>query len=120
MFVQSKSTSPSRKRINLVSYILLQQGDVRDTNLTVTWVEIDVGSQQLLHHHQPEQVYVVVTGKGRMRVGDDDREVATGNLIHIPPDVPHGIENIGDEILSYVSATTPAFDFKAFYDEGHV
>ncbi|NJL37099.1 MAG: cupin domain-containing protein [Leptolyngbyaceae cyanobacterium RM2_2_4] len=84
--------------------------------MTVTWVEVTVGAQQQPHQHEPEQVYVLITGKGQMRVGDEAKEVAAGDLIYIPPQALHSIENTGDEVLSYISATTPAFDFKAFYD----
>jgi quercetin dioxygenase-like cupin family protein len=44
--------------------------------------------------------------------------VAAGDFIYIPPDTLHGIENLSDEILTYVSAATPAVDWEAFYDTG--
>jgi quercetin dioxygenase-like cupin family protein len=53
-----------------------------------------------------------------MKVGGAEREVMEGDLIHIPPDIVHGIENPSDEVLTYVSAATPAVDWEAFYDAG--
>jgi mannose-6-phosphate isomerase-like protein (cupin superfamily) len=53
-----------------------------------------------------------------MTVGRDSCSVQQGDLIHIPPDTVHFIENTGDKPLAYVSASTPAYDFKALYDEG--
>jgi mannose-6-phosphate isomerase-like protein (cupin superfamily) len=76
------------------------------------------GSGQRPHGHAPEQVYVIVKGKGRMRVGDEELVVGEGDLIHIPPETLHGIENLADEVLTYVSAATPTIDWESFYDEG--
>jgi hypothetical protein len=40
MYQQSKSEAPQRLRDGLLSCILLQQGDVPDTQLSITWVEV--------------------------------------------------------------------------------
>jgi mannose-6-phosphate isomerase-like protein (cupin superfamily) len=53
-----------------------------------------------------------------MRVGDETHDIGVGELAFIPPGVAHGIENIGDETLRYVSAATPAFAVEALYDSG--
>ncbi len=53
-----------------------------------------------------------------MRVGDEERWVEAGDLIFIPPEAVHGIENPSEEVLTYVSAATPTVDWEAFYDTG--
>jgi quercetin dioxygenase-like cupin family protein len=118
VFKRNRSEAARRERDGLVSHILLHSGDLPETRLTVTWVDVDPGSGQRPHSHGPEQIYVVVRGRGKMKVGDEERVVAAGDLIHIPPDTLHGIENASDEILTYVSAATPTVDWKAFYDAG--
>ena len=118
VFKRNRSEVPRRERDGLVSHILLHAVDVPETQLTVTWVDVDPGSGQRLHSHAPEQVYVVVRGWGKMKVGDEERVVEAGDLIHIPPDTLHGIENPSDEVLTYVSAATPTVDWEAFYDTG--
>ena len=57
-------------------------------------------------------------GRGKMRVGDEERWVEAGDLIFIPPEAVHCIENPSDEMLTYVSAATPTVDWEAFYDTG--
>ena len=118
MFKRGRSEAARRERDGLVSHVLLNVGDLPETRLTVTWVDVDPGSGQRLHSHGPEQVYVVVRGRGKMKVGDEEQWVAAGDLIYIPPDTLHGIENLSDEILTYVSAATPTVDWEAFYDTG--
>ena len=118
MFKMSRSGAARRERDGLVSHILLHKGDLPGARMTVTWVDVAPGSGQRLHSHAAEQVYVIVRGLGKMRVGDEERWVEAGDLIFIPPEVVHGIENSSDEVLSYVSAATPTVDWEAFYDTG--
>ncbi len=119
MFTSSVDTAPARQRGELVSYLMLQKGEA-ETAMTVTWVDIEPGGSQRLHSHGPQQVYVIVAGRGRMQVGDEEREVGRGELVLIPSGAKHGIVNIGAERLTYVSAATPAFDLEVVYDEGQL
>ncbi len=118
MYKRNRSEAPQREKDGLVSHILLHEGDVPGARLAVTWVDVAPGSGQRPHEHAPEQVYVVVRGRGRMRVGDEERAVDEGDAIFIPPGVVHGIENASEEVLIYVSAATPTVDWRVFYDEG--
>jgi mannose-6-phosphate isomerase-like protein (cupin superfamily) len=118
VFKRSRSEAARRVRDGLVSHLLLHAGDLPETRLIVTWVDVDPRSRQRLHSHAPEQVYVVVKGEGKIKVGDEERLVAGGDLIYIPPDTLHGIENSSHEVLTYISAATPAVDWEAFYDLG--
>ncbi|MDF9746341.1 cupin domain-containing protein [Natrinema salsiterrestre] len=117
----NKSDVPALSRDDgLVSHILHSRRDAAGTDLTITWVDVEPGARQLRHEHDPEQVYVIVAGEGVMTVGDDERAVEAGDLVHIPANTEHGLENTGDTTLEYVSAATPAFperDVDEFYDE---
>ena len=85
MFKQNKFEAISYERDGLTSYILLQQGDLPGDRLAVTWVDVVPGSRQRPHSHAPEQVYVIVKGKGRMQVGNEEQDVAEGDLGSISP-----------------------------------
>lgn len=118
MFVRGLAQAPVRRRAGLRSHILLQEEDAEDVALAVTWVELAPGSAQRPHGHDAQQVYVVLRGRGRMRVRQEEREVGAGDLVFIPPGAVHGIESLGADELAYVSAATPAFDLAALYDRG--
>ena len=120
MFKKSLSESLKRIRPGLVSHILMQEGDTATNNLSIAWVEVEPGSRQQAHHHAPEQAYIVVSGRGRIKVGDETAEVQEGDLLYIPPNVEHAVENDGTEKLVYVSVTVPAFDIGALYDTGQL
>lgn len=101
-------------------HVMHSERSTPDTELTVTWVDVEPGAHQKLHSHDPEQVYLVVRGEARMTVDDEEREVRAGDLIHVPSNAEHAIKNTGDGILEYISAATPAFDMsdvEEFYDE---
>lgn len=117
MFKKHRTEVIQREYHGLHSQIFLQQGDLPGANLAVTWVEVPPGVRQMLHQHAPEQVYVILAGTGHMRVGEEEEDVGTGDLIYIPPNVVHAIENRSQEVLSYISAATPAFDIAHYYDQ---
>ena len=114
MHTQTLEESPRNHRGGQVSYLLLAPGQFGSTNLAITWVEGQPGSEQPVHEHpSQEQVYVIVRGRGVMRVGDEEREVEAGTLVLVPPRTGHSIRNTGEEPLVFVSATAPPFEMPA-------
>jgi mannose-6-phosphate isomerase-like protein (cupin superfamily) len=111
MYLQTLGESPREHRGGQVSCLLLAPGQFGSEKLSVTWVEGAPGSEQAAHSHVGrEQAYVIVAGKGLMRVGDDEGEVQPGTVILVPPGTRHCIRNPGPRPLVYVSATSPPFD----------
>jgi quercetin dioxygenase-like cupin family protein len=50
------------------------------------------GQSQNTHVHAgSDKFYLVVSGKARMVVGSDTRDVAAGTVVWAPADVPHGV-----------------------------
>jgi oxalate decarboxylase/phosphoglucose isomerase-like protein (cupin superfamily) len=43
-----------------------------------------------------------------------------GDLVYVPPGAVHRIENTSEDVLTYVSAATPALDAEAAYDAGQL
>jgi len=111
MHTQTLEQSPRNHRGGQVSYLLLTQGQFGSENLSITWVEGEPGSGQPMDSHPGnEQVYVIVRGRGIMRVSDEQQEVGPGTMVFIPPGAGHAIRNTGAEPLVYVSATSPPFE----------
>ena len=59
--------------------------------------EVAVGGEVFPHTHPTHEFYFVMTGVGTMIIGDEQRDVAPGDLIYIPPDEVHSLRTIGDE-----------------------
>ena len=108
MHARTLEEARRNERGGQVSYLLLGSAD--EAPAAITWIESPRGSQQALHtHDRQEQIYVVVRGRGRMTVGDEQREVGAGACIRVPPGSPHAIEGISVEPLAVVTATVPPF-----------
>jgi mannose-6-phosphate isomerase-like protein (cupin superfamily) len=120
VYVTDLSSAPHREIDGLVAHILLDKGDAPGGELSVTWVEVEPGAMQKPHSHGPQQVYVITRGQGRMKVGEDERDVREGQMVFIPPNAEHGIVNTGEGTLTYVSAATPAFPVTDLYDAGQL
>jgi mannose-6-phosphate isomerase-like protein (cupin superfamily) len=109
VFVQTLGESPFNERGGgQTSYLLLARGQFGSEHLLVTWVDGALGSRQDTHAHAAsEQAYVIVRGRGRMTVDDEEQEVGPGTLVFIPAGASHAIESIGDEPILFLTVTSP-------------
>lgn len=71
---------------------------------------VPVGGATTAHLHRiAEELYFFTRGTGRMRVGPDERDVAAGDCVVIPPGVEHKLVNTGDEELVLLCCCAPAY-----------
>ncbi|MDC7226640.1 MAG: cupin domain-containing protein [Spirochaetales bacterium] len=57
---------------------------------------------------QPDDVFMyILTGRGRVTVGEHSFDVEADTLIKCPIDIPHGAENTGKDILAILMVKTP-------------
>ena len=71
---------------------------------------VPVGVTTLLHMHmQSNEMYHVTGGRGRLFLGHDQVDVATGDTVCISPRTPHKIENTGDIPLKVLCFCCPAY-----------
>ncbi|WP_233151605.1 cupin domain-containing protein [Pelomonas sp. KK5] len=59
-------------------------------------------------HHAQEEMFIVIDGRGTLRVAGQMLPIRAGDVIHIPPgpEYPHQIINTSDAPLSYLSIST--------------
>ena len=66
------------------------------------------GQEQVGHRHAVgDKLYFVLSGTGRIRVGDDEREVRPGDLICAPAGDDHAVRNPGSERLTLLVVMAP-------------
>ena len=93
----------------LTSHMLISPQNSSSKNLSIQISTIPKGSAQPVHAHDPEQCYYIINGRGLMIIEDETREVTSGDAIYIPSNKKHGIKNIGDMALEYLTANSPVF-----------
>jgi quercetin dioxygenase-like cupin family protein len=77
------------------------------TRLFIWCVTVETGQAIGMHHHNGEELFRVLYGRLRFRVGDASREVGAGEVVIIPPGIRHGyvaLENAEVEILGEIGA----------------
>jgi len=52
--------------------------------------------------HHEDEMYYVMRGKARFRVGDDDGEVAAGSVLFVAAEVEHRFYDIAEELAVLV------------------
>lgn len=79
-------------------------------NLSLAEATVAPGEATTAHYHRrSEELYLVTAGRGRLRVGEDEREIEPGDCAVIPPGTVHKLWNIGEEDLVVVCACAPAY-----------
>ncbi len=69
---------------------------------------LPVGQKVGLHKHPTtDELFYVLKGKLRFRVGEQTIVAAAGDLVQGRMDIPHGFENIGDEPAAFLSVKGP-------------
>jgi mannose-6-phosphate isomerase-like protein (cupin superfamily) len=79
-------------------------------NQSLAEATVPVGAATIAHlHRTSEELYFFTAGSGRLRVGDDERDVRPGDCAVIPPGAEHKLVNTGDEPLVLLCCCAPAY-----------
>jgi quercetin dioxygenase-like cupin family protein len=110
MEIFNKSNSRNTGELTILkSWMLISPQTSSTRSISMQISEIPAGSEQPVHNHDPEQCYYLIKGKGLMTIEDETREMITGDAVHIPSNKKHGIKNIGNEVLEYLTVNSPGF-----------
>jgi len=63
---------------------------------------IEAGGSMPNHTNQVEHEQYVLSGKGKIGIGDEIFEVQKGDVVFIPAGVPHWYKTIGDEPFEFL------------------
>ena len=62
------------------------------------------------YHAVSDEMYCIEKGTGRMRLGDEYRDVGPGDIVTIPHGTAHGLVNNGEGDMIIFVITSPPFD----------
>lgn len=80
-------------------------------NQTLAEARLPAGGSTAAHRHvNTEEIYYLLEGQGLIRVGDQQREVAAGDAIAIPPGAVHQISNTGSGLLKFLCCCAPGYE----------
>jgi len=108
--------------------LCLQSGPGRDLVFKVTGddtrgaldyftVEVAPGGGPPLHvHHQQEETIHVLSGRFKVRIGDQFHTLEPGGFAYLPSGLPHAFLNLTDEPAEIIVVYTPG-GCQTFYEE---
>ena len=69
----------------------------------MTRVVLKPGAKTKPHKHEAEeQTYYIISGQGKIYVGDQSYDIYEQTAVLIPPGQPHAIENVGKGDLEWI------------------
>ena len=109
MKIIRKESSPQYVRDNIRSFLLVAESTVGAKHITTSLVEMEPGGIQKPHHHETEQCYMILEGKGIMEIDGEKAAISAGDTIFIPSNCVHSLLNESQTTLKYFSAGSPVF-----------
>jgi quercetin dioxygenase-like cupin family protein len=82
--------------------------------------ELDPGAELAVHTDSAEELLIIVQGTAEARVGDEVGRLETHQVGLVPPMAPHGLRNIGEDVLRVLgtfSASTVVSTFERPFEE---
>jgi len=79
-------------------------------NQSLAEATVPPGGETEEHYHRAsEEIYFFTHGSGRLRLGEDESEVAAGDTVVIPPGMRHKLWNTGSEPLKLLCCCSPPY-----------
>jgi mannose-6-phosphate isomerase-like protein (cupin superfamily) len=72
-------------------------------DLSVGLYVLRAGEPDRQSPHTEDEVYYVISGRGQIRVGDEDRPVGPGSTVFVATGVPHRFHDITEDLTIFVA-----------------
>ncbi|MCY3971820.1 MAG: dimethylsulfonioproprionate lyase family protein [Acidobacteria bacterium] len=94
---------PANSSASAIRWKLLISRERSPSGGLVTGVaKIEPGAALSRHHHEPEETYYVLSGRGRIEIENTRQEIGPGTAIYIPPNARHALRCTGAEPLVFI------------------
>ncbi|AKH83443.1 hypothetical protein AA958_15885 [Streptomyces sp. CNQ-509] len=80
---------------------------VRERNMSVGLYALDAGASDPQQPHRQDEVYVIMSGRGSVTVGDETLQVGRGCVVYVPAGVPHRFHHITEDLRVLVVFSPP-------------
>ena len=99
--------------------LLIDSTKIDNHGLSLGSLQLSPGGELPLHHHSPQEIYIIRKGKGLLLSKSEQREVFPDTSIYIPKNEKHGLKNIGDNklLIYWIFPTNCWAEVKYLYGE---
>jgi len=98
----SVSHYPPEKRMKGVNVRWLIGPYEQARNFALRYFEIEPGGWSSLDQHEHDHGVVILRGRGQVLLGEQECQIAFGDVVYIPPYEVHQFRNIGEEPLGFL------------------
>ena len=91
---------------------------IRTHDLSAGLYVLPAGATDPQGPHTEDEVYHVISGRGRIRVGGEDREVRPGSVVFVGADVEHRFFDIEEELVSLVFFGPAEYTHRVDHERG--
>lgn len=78
-----------------------------ERNMSVGLYALDPGATDTQSPHGQDEVYLVVSGRAAITVGDETTSVARGSVVYVPAGTPHRFHHISEPLRVLVVFSPP-------------
>lgn len=71
---------------------------LRVPDLSLGLYQLKVGQSDPQEPHNEDEVYYVVSGQGRIQVGEENQPVGAGSIVYVAAKVPHHFYEITEDL----------------------
>lgn len=86
------------------------------TGIQMGELALEPGASIPVHHHDVDDAMMVISGRGRCRLGTEEIVLEPGVTLVAPAGMPHGVRNDGTTILRIVFAWPTAEPVARYWD----
>ncbi|MEY9843197.1 cupin domain-containing protein [Streptacidiphilus sp. MAP5-3] len=80
---------------------------LRERNMSAGLYALEAGQLDTQNPHREDELYVVVSGRGAITVGDETTTVGRGSVVYVPAGVPHRFHHISEDLRVLVVFSPP-------------
>jgi mannose-6-phosphate isomerase-like protein (cupin superfamily) len=104
MLITNRANTRFGKYDGFSTRLLIGELNSGSKDISIQITDVDPNESQFLHSHEQAQCYYILSGTGRMIIDDQAEEVKEGDAVFVPSNATHGIKNIGNDTLTYLTA----------------
>jgi len=97
--------------------VMVGEGALQAERFCQGYVVIPPGASVPEHAHEQEEVYLVLSGNGEIKIGDETRPIQGVSSVYIPSGLPHTLSNVGTEDMVMVFTYAPGGKVGHWADE---
>ncbi|MBK1646009.1 cupin [Thiocapsa imhoffii] len=80
---------------------------LRTPSLSCSVYHLPAGSRDMANAHEEDELYLVLGGRGRLRVGEDEHQVREGTLMYVRAACDHAFFDVEEDLTVLVFFGAP-------------